>query len=633
MTTIKQVFLGAAVAGVVAGTGSAIGTAVAYAEPTENGSSSTSASESSARSADQPRSRNRGSAAKPGPAAAASRGDNAPAPAESDTPRKKDGPRVSVRTPSVDRIPSAPEAPAVDPGAPEPSTPAPGPDAVAAAPAATTPATAPEVVVRRTVAAAPALTPAPAAPAPTPLRLPLIPDLPAVPVAPASASVSTIAGTNTRVRAASALAQAEVLGDPPATHVLLIGTDGTNMSKILEYTYDNPLSGFRVAMDEGITGTTTLVGHTTISGPSWSTILTGVWDNKSGVINNLFDPAPYKKWPTVINLLEYGLGDNVTTAVIANWQYINDIADAGGYPADVNTYIPYDAEDGWEAADDEVADATIALINATGGDESTFVFSYQVGVDEEGHLHGGNSTQYRDAVINTSENIKAILDAVDAWETANPGEKWTIIITTDHGHQPSVGFGHGFQSPNETSSFIIFDPESDNSNDGNQNLGYQNVDITPTIVDLFGLPLRSDFDGVPLGTKDSGIVVPEDLKASLTDALAMYGYPDIATDFALGARTVFASIPYFIDGFFTDFSDQLQGIVDQDIFLISALAGAAQWVVGITGDALVFVTQALARVVATLTGSGTIAPTDQPLPPPPANSELLLLLEGGAVLT
>ena len=65
-------------------------------------------------------------------------------------------------------------------------------------------------------------------------------------------------------------------------------------------------------MAEGVTGATSIVGHTTISGPSWTTILTGVWDNKSGVINNLFNPKPYDKWPTVVNLIEYSTGTTST---------------------------------------------------------------------------------------------------------------------------------------------------------------------------------------------------------------------------------------------------------------------------------------------------------------------------------
>ncbi len=80
-------------------------------------------------------------------------------------------------------------------------------------------------------------------------------------------------------------------------------------------------------------------------------------------------------------------------------------------------------------------------------------------MDEAGHAYGGGSPEYAEAVTNVSDNIDEIMAAVNAWnaDPANLGEDWTVIVTTDHGHQQSQGFGHGFQSPNETSSFIIFD--------------------------------------------------------------------------------------------------------------------------------------------------------------------------------
>jgi len=80
---------------------------------------------------------------------------------------------------------------------------------------------------------------------------------------------------------------------------------------------------------------------------------------------------------------------------------------------------------------------------------------------------------------------------------------------------------------------------------------------------------------VPLTTKNNSIVFPTDLVQALNDAIDMYGYPNIGTDVALSARTIFASVPYFLDGFVTDITTQLQGIVDQNIFLISALAGVS----------------------------------------------------------
>jgi arylsulfatase A-like enzyme len=416
-----------------------------------------------------------------------------------------------------------------------------------------------------------------------------------------------------RGRSASIVASA--VAEP--THVLLIGTDGTNMSKILEYAYDEPTSGFRILMDQGVTGTTSFVGHTTLSGPSWSTILTGAWDNKTGVFNNIFSPVPYNSWPTAINLIEYNTPE-VDTAVFANWQYINDIAGAGGYPADVNDFVAFDTS--WEDTDDLVAQRTIDLINTTSASDSTFVFSYQVAVDEAGHAAGGDSPEYRAALINTSENIAAIMGAIDAWEAANPGQQWTVITTTDHGHQPQAGFGHGFNSPLETSSFVIFDLEGNDADDGLQNLGYSNTDITPTVLNLFGIAQRSDFDGVPLQTKATGVVAPVDLKQSITDALGLYGFPDPITDFTLSLRTVVGAVPYFLNGFVENITGLLQGVVDQQIFVISTLAQVAELAVGFIGGALVDVTQVIAGVVARLTGSGAIPPTDPPLPPNPGAS-------------
>ncbi len=582
MASIKRVCLQVAVAGVVAGGGSVVAAAVASAESGASDSTpSAGASTDSGRTTGPPaRSRTR-AATTPAPAAAATGGSTVTI--LRNTPTTNERSRASLRSkPAVDVPPITP-------------------------------------VLRRQAATAPAaadlagaaLIPAPAPPAPAPV--PVLPVLPALPAAPASAV--TVTGSAATMRRAAPAAATVQLVDTP-THVLLLGVDGTNLSKILEYTYDEPDSGFRAAMDEGITGATSLVGHTTISGPSWSTILTGAWDTKTGVINNIFNPAPYDAWPTVFNLIEYNK-PAVNTAMIANWKYMNDIADAGGYPADVNEFVGF--TNSWEDTDDEVAARTIDLINATGGSDSAFIFSYQVAVDEAGHAHGGGSPEYAAAVVNSSENIEAILGAVAAWELANPGEQWTVIVTTDHGHQQSVGFGHGFQSPDETSSFVIVDIEGDDTFDGQQNLSYTTADITPTIVDLFGIAQRSDFDGVPVQTKATSIVDPgANLKPALNDAIAMYGYPDIGTNIALGVRTVFASVPYFLDGFVTSITGQLQAIVDQDIFLISALAGLTELAVQFTGDILVGVTQAIARVVATLTGAGVIAPTDPPLPAPPA---------------
>jgi hypothetical protein len=622
MKAVKQICLSVAMAGIVAGAGSAVSTAVASADPAapdSTRSAGTSENETPDRAASPSNTRTRGQVSRPAAAQAAKNSDRpgasvaTPSAPERMAPGSATPARSEISTPQRRRTVSLPDR-----------TPAPSPDAISA-PARDAATTTPPPAVRPIVTAAAPGAVVPATPAPAPVPVPVLP-VPAAPVAPASAVTVSSSVSASRSRSASAVASQ--IGDPPPTHVLLIGTDGTNLDKVLA---DPANVGFFDLMAESVTGATSIVGHTTISGPSWTTILTGVWDNKSGVINNIFNPAPYDAWPTVFNLLEAHNPD-IDTAVIADWKYINDIGAAGAYPvaADDNVFVPFDTS--WEDTDDDVTTATIARINATQAAGSSFIFSYQVAVDEAGHAYGGGSPEYAAAIVNTSENIAAIMAAVDAWETANPGEEWTVIVTTDHGHQQSVGFGHGFQSPNETSSFVIFDLEGDEANDGKQNLGYSNADITPTIVNLFGAPPRSDFDGVSLATKTDSIVDPVDLSQALNDAVDTFGYPNIGTDVALGIRTIFGSIPYFLDGFVTTITGQLQSIVEQDIFLVSALAGAAEFLVQITGDVLVFTTQAIARVVAYLTGAGTIPPTDPPLTPPPADSVLVPVWLPAAVL-
>ena len=430
-----------------------------------------------------------------------------------------------------------------------------------------------------------------------------------------AAVVGLLVGTGTAVGTPDRLPALSADWLLAAEHVLLIGTDGTNLDKILEYAYNDD-SGFKTAMDQSITGTASLINHTTFSGPSWSTILTGVWDDKHGVTNNLFSPEPYNSWPTVFNLLEY-YKPEINTSIIADWEYLNQLADAGGYGVDNNLAVPF--QDSWADTDAEVTAATIAQILATTTNPNidTFLFSYQVQVDEAGHEFGGGSPEYAQAVVNVGANIQAILAAVAAAEAAT-GDDWSIIITTDHGHQQSLDIlGHGFQSPKETSSFVIFDQAGDHTTDGSQNLNYSTVDITPTILSLFGVPMRSDFDGVSMAndpTVLNGLVDPVDLKQALLGAISMYGYPNIGNEIALAIRTVVTAIPYGLNLVVTEIDEFLESIVDKDIFLVSGLAELLQPVVQFAGGLVVDAADVLARGVAFLTGSGVIAPTDPPLP-------------------
>lgn len=376
----------------------------------------------------------------------------------------------------------------------------------------------------------------------------------------------------------------------PNPNVLVIGVDGTNLSRILA---DDENDNFFALMDDGTTAASSIVGHTTISGPSWSAILTGVWAERTGVINNVFTPWTYDKWPTVFNQLEEH-NEAIETTTIADWDVINAISGAGSIPVDTNIYIPQiEGDTDWSETDDAVGDATVDAIENTPDGVPSFVFSYFVGVDENGHMHGGASPEYAEAIRNVDENIGEILAAVQAWETANPDEgEWTIIVVTDHGHQPQQGFGHGFQTPDETATFVI--ASGPGFNEGWVNPDYEIVDTTPTVLDIFGAPIPTNLDGVPLSEHGPG-TQPADLHQALEAMIATNKSPDFFTNVALSLRTIFATIPYYVWTLNND------GTIP----------------VPILGDILYIATNIPAQLVARLTGvtGASIFPLFPPGPP------------------
>ncbi|OBK27395.1 hypothetical protein A5634_23050 [Mycobacterium asiaticum] len=344
----------------------------------------------------------------------------------------------------------------------------------------------------------------------------------------------------------------------PDANVLVIGTDGTNLSRILADPLGTP--NFHALMTRSVTSASTIVGHTTISNPSWTTIQTGVWGETTGVINNVFTPWTYDDWPTMYNVLENAYGDQVNTTVIADWNVITNIAAAGSNPADNIHFIsqvPGDTD--WIATSNLVADKAIGAIGLADPTKSNLIFSYFTGPDVNAHAYGGDSPQYAAALRNMDANLGShtvggggLLGAVAQWEANNLGEEFSILVVTDHGQVGPAQLGgitHGFQSPLETASFVIFDQAFDNSRDGFINNSWQIVSTTPTVLDQFYLPQMPYLQGAPLTSPvfDGTYVNPGgNLFSVLSADFAAQGYPDIATNVTLTARTLASSAPYLV---------------------------------------------------------------------------------------
>ena len=339
-------------------------------------------------------------------------------------------------------------------------------------------------------------------------------------------------------------------------HVLVIAIDGTNMSKVIEGDNEN----FDELMSESTVSAPSIVGHTTVSNPSWTAVLTGAWNEKTGVINNVYTPTTYDRWPTVFTQLENHNPD-IRTKAIADWDVIGAIA-ASGTGADEVVYIAQVEDDpNWAKTDRAVTDETVATLEDA--EAPNFMVTYLVQVDENGHMYGGDSPEYEAAIERTDENLGMILDAVAEREepctggnTTACGEDWTIIVVTDHGHQPQPGFGHGFQSPRETETFVIangpqFDTENCGATCARFNPDYEIVDVTPTVLSLFGAPQDPRSDGVPLQSLNgsSSILLNQaQLEDALEAQIASNDFPNIIVNVALSVRTIVAFVPYFVHG-------------------------------------------------------------------------------------
>lgn len=280
------------------------------------------------------------------------------------------------------------------------------------------------------------------------------------------------------------LAAAPATADATVNKVVVIGLDGTMYNKIQAAKAPTLLK----LASEGTLGQTSIAPHTTISGPSWATVLTGVWDTKHGIYDNNVTTAPFAKYPTAFTQLEKA-NSALKTESIASWGTIAIMAGSGDPHADVNIATPAPANDPTEAKlDAATADAAASAVT---NDAPDFLFTHLDQVDEAGHGHGSASTEYLDAVKRVDTEVAKIVTAVDARAKAHPNEKWNILVTADHGHKPSGG--HGGQSADETANFLIARGPSFKA--GVTNSTNSLVDVTPTVLALLGVKGTTAFDG------------------------------------------------------------------------------------------------------------------------------------------
>lgn len=231
----------------------------------------------------------------------------------------------------------------------------------------------------------------------------------------------------------------------------------------------------------------------TKSGPSWASVLTGVWPDKHGVVNNSMVGERFDQYPHFFKRLRDIRPDSYTASIV-HWEPIHSKIVSG---ADQSMAYP---------ADEEVADAAVRVVADTKLD---VLFLHFDEVDGAGHRHGYSSIvqEYIEAIERTDGYVGDVVDAL----TNRPSyghEDWLVVLTTDHGGSATKSpedkkYRHGDDVPEHRTVFLIVSGHS--SMTGQIEPAPVSVDIPPTILAHLGVEADSawGWEGHAVGLKSS----------------------------------------------------------------------------------------------------------------------------------
>lgn len=183
----------------------------------------------------------------------------------------------------------------------------------------------------------------------------------------------------------------------------------------------------------------------TLSGPTWSTIATGVWPSAHGVQDNNFHGHRLADHPDFLTRVRLA---GRTTYVAAAWPPLVT-TDFNGPVFRAPTRLSYADGDayGWGPVDQIMADDAATALRT--GDFAA-AFLYLGNPDETAH-HVGTGEPYVVAIEEADRQVGQVLDAIRA-RPRYADEEWTFIVVTDHGHKD--GGGHGERSLWERTAWI-----------------------------------------------------------------------------------------------------------------------------------------------------------------------------------
>ncbi|MGN9821387.1 alkaline phosphatase family protein [Streptomyces sp. SD11] len=221
--------------------------------------------------------------------------------------------------------------------------------------------------------------------------------------------------------------------------VLVIGLDGALLGRIRDADAPNLDS----LMASGLTSASSLYSNPlapTLSGPGWSTIITGVWPDKHLVKDNAFTGNAFARYPDFLTRIETAK-PTLSTYAVASWAPVTTTVFSSKVDTRVST----------PSAEYDTGTTSRAVAELRSGNRDA-VFVHLDNIDHVGHSDGAASSQYLAAIHDADAQVGQIVAAVRARPTY-ASEDWLIMITTDHGHTDAGG--HGGSSAPERETFLI----------------------------------------------------------------------------------------------------------------------------------------------------------------------------------
>jgi len=237
-------------------------------------------------------------------------------------------------------------------------------------------------------------------------------------------------------------------------HLLIIGIDGARWEILAE---PGVADTVRNLADQGRWHRMAMEVPT-ISGPGWSSILTGSSHAEHGVRDNTMVGSRLWSRPDVLSKAFYR-DQSTRTFAAAGWPVLVDPDGLGPviHPrveqqfAGLHRVIVRDGEThGYERIDAEITDITVATLRGAAFDVG---FVYFCDADDAGHTYGLiEGEQYRDALRRIDAHVTRLMDTVTA-RAQQEGEDWLVVLVTDHGHLDTGG--HGGDHPRERESWVV----------------------------------------------------------------------------------------------------------------------------------------------------------------------------------